>query len=266
MIVIPILAYHSISDCPHEGTMRWSVSPDEFDRQMALLRRRGHSPLTVGRYARLLRDGATLPPRPVVVTFDDGFADLVTAALPVLLRHGIVATAFVITDRIGTRGALSWRQLDELRMSGVEIGAHGMSHRALDCLPLAEIRREVAGSWQALEQRWARQAYPFAYPYGYHSAAVRREVLAAGFGSACAVKNALSHPHDDTYALARVLIQRDTTVTGLNELLNGRGYPVAWRGERWGTRAWRVWRRTQAAVAGVAAPPRLRVRGVQAPE
>src|SRR5690606_33546633 len=85
----------------------------------------------------------------------------------------------------------------------------------------------------------------FAYPYGYHSQAVRRAVQAAGYSSACAVKNALSHEGDDIYAIARVLIQRDTGAAGVGDLLDGRGWPVAWRGEHLRTRGWRAYRRVR---------------------
>jgi hypothetical protein len=73
---VPVLCYHSISDDHHDGELRWSVSPADFDEQMALLRQRGRTPLTVSGYTALLRAAVPLPPRPVLVTFDDGYADL----------------------------------------------------------------------------------------------------------------------------------------------------------------------------------------------
>jgi hypothetical protein len=94
----------------------------------------------------------------------------------------------------------------------------------------------------------------FAYPYGYHSRAVRRAVVDAGYTSACAVKNALSHPDDDVFAIARVLVERTTGVAGIDDLLEGRGWPMSWRGERLRTRGWRAYRRVRHVLDGARRP------------
>lgn len=251
---VPVLGYHSIGDAPRDGTLRWSVPPGAFDEQMALLRQRGRTPLTVSHYADLLRGRRPLPPRPVLVTFDDGFSDLVTTALAVLRRYQLPATAYVITVRIGTgrpvdeHRFLDWEELDELRAHGVEIGSHGHTHRALDCLSAADLRTETVLSRHVLEEGLQEQVRSFAYPYGYHSPAVHRAVRAAGYTSACAVKNALSHAGDDAFAIARVLIERGTRTEDVDALLDGRGRPMAWHGERVRTRAWRAYRRTRRAL------------------
>ncbi|SDY92677.1 Polysaccharide deacetylase [Micromonospora pattaloongensis] len=252
--VVPVLGYHSISDEPRDGTLRWSVSPGDFDEQMALLAQRGRTPLTVTAYAAMLRGEAPPPPRPVLVTFDDGFADLAETALPVLRRYGLTATAYVITSRIGsprTRRSdpfLDWDAVAELRAGGVEIGSHSHTHRALDCLARGELPQEITLSRLALEDALGERVSSFAYPYGYSSAAVRRAVRAAGYTSACAVKNALSHGADDPFAIARVLVERDAGTATIEALLDGRGWPLAWRGEQLRTRGWRAYRRARRYV------------------
>ncbi|MFG2054498.1 polysaccharide deacetylase family protein [Micromonospora sp. NPDC048930] len=252
--VVPVLCYHSIGDVPRDNTLRWSVSPGDFDEQMALIEQAGRTPMTVSGYAAVLRGLAPLPPRPVLITFDDGFPDLADTALPLLRRHRLTATAYVIVARVGAAPppdgdpSLDWDQLRELRAHGVEIGSHSRSHRALDCLRPAELRQEVAASRQALEDGMGTSVGSFAYPYGYHSAAVRTAVRAAGYSSACGVKNALSHPDDDVFAIARVLVERDTGVAGIAALLDGTGRPLAWRGERLRTRGWRAYRRARHLV------------------
>ena len=249
MTVVPVLGYHSISDEPHDGTLRWSVSPGDFEEQMALLRERRCTPLTVADYVEMLRGRIPLPLRPVVVTFDDGFADLATTALPVLRRYDVCATAYVITARIGMRPALDRAHLADLPEAGVEIGSHSDSHQPLDCLAPAALRRETAVSRARLEDLLQAPVTSFAYPYGYHSRAVREAVIDAGYTSACAVKNALSHPDDDLFAIARVLVQRTTGAAGLGDLLEGRGWPMSWPGERFRTRGWRTYRRVRHVVA-----------------
>jgi len=265
MTTIPILAYHSIGDQPHDGTMRWSVSPGDFEEQMALLAERGRSALTVAEYAATLRGEATLPDDPVLVTFDDGYADLATTALAVLERYQLVATAFVVSGRIGAgtaedEAALSWEQLHDLRAHGIQIGSHGHSHRAMDCLPPREVQVEVRASKHLLEEGLGTEVVSLAYPHGYNSPRVRAAAKGAGYSSACAVKNALSHTDDDLFALARVLIERDTGTAGIARLLDGAGAPRSWTGERLRTRGWRAYRRARHVLQDhgtrrTAAPP-----------
>ncbi|MGI5240384.1 polysaccharide deacetylase family protein [Dactylosporangium sp. CA-139066] len=252
--VVPVLGYHSISDERRDGTLRWSVSPGDFADQMALISERGRTALTVSRYAAALRGLARLPPRPVLITFDDGFPDLAGTALPVLRQYDLSATAYVITSRLGVARptgsdpALDWDALAELRAHGVEIGSHSRTHHALDCLGRRELDSEIARSRRDLEDGLGAPVSSFAYPYGYHSPAVCRAVQAAGYSSACAVKNALSHEEDDVFAIARVLIERDTGTEALDALLDGRGWPPAWRGEHLRTRGWRAYRRVRRFV------------------
>ncbi|MGN9912915.1 polysaccharide deacetylase family protein [Phytohabitans sp. LJ34] len=246
---VPVLCYHSISDDAHDGTLRWSVSPGDFDEQMALLKERQCTPLTVTRYATWLLGDLPMPERPVLVSLDDGYRDLATAALPVLLRYKLWATAYVVTGRIGAgRPELDWDQLAALRAGGVEIGSHSHTHRPLDCLGADELRAEVTGSRHVLEDGLGAAVDSFAYPFGYHGDRVRRAVLLAGYTSACAVKHALSHGGDDVYAIARVLVERDAGAAGIDALLRGEGRPLAWRGERLRTKGWRVWRRFRWAL------------------
>lgn len=256
---IPVLSYHSISDTPRTGGLRWSVSPGDFDEQMALIKQRGRTALTVSRYAALLLGREPMPPDPVVVTFDDGWADLATTALPILLRHGVKATAYVITSRLaGPRGrggapVLNWDQVTELHERGVEIGSHSHSHRPLDCLSAPELSSEATVSKRVLEDGLRSAVCTFAYPFGYHGDRVRRAVLLAGYTSACAVKNALSHRDDDVFAIARVFVERDTRLAGVESLLDGAGWPLAWHGEHLKTRGWRAYRRARQALT--ARPP-----------
>lgn len=254
-IPIPILAYHSVGDHPRDGTMRWSVSPADFEEQMAVIAERGLQALTVAQYAAALRGETALPHHPVLVTFDDGFADLATTALPVLQRYRLVATAFLVSAWVGRRSpdadpVLAWEQVHELRAHGIQIASHGNSHRALDCLPAADAEREARLSRQMLADGLGEEIVSFAYPYGYSSSRVRRAVRAAGYSSACGVKNALSHQGDDLFALARVLVTRDMGAVRIGRLLDGEGAPLSWPGERLLTRGWRAYRRTRYLVDG----------------
>jgi peptidoglycan/xylan/chitin deacetylase (PgdA/CDA1 family) len=238
---IPILMYHSISSYASSKFRPCTVSPETFDEHLFYLDQCHYTPVTVTQFAQAMaRGGDGLPPRPVILTFDDGYADFYTKALPALKRHGFTATLYVATAFVGgtsrwlqhmgegMRPMLTWEQLVEISTSGIECAAHTHTHRPLDMLPLSVVRDEIVRSKDLLEERLGQQVSSFAYPFGYYSARVRQIVRAADYASACAVKGALSSLHDDPYALARLAITPDTGVHDLAAVLTtGHGPLVA---------------------------------------
>ena len=259
MTPIPILLYHSVSEDPPAWIRPYCVTPDVFARHVELIHESGMTALSVAEHAHRLDGGGPLPERPVLITFDDGLADFAEHALPALRRAALPATLFVTTgfvhglpEGLGvSRPPGPWLDaaaLLELHSEGVEIGAHTHSHPHLDTLPVESARVEIARSKEILESLLGAPVPSFAYPYGYHGPAVRRLAQTCGFASACAVKNALSFPTDDRFALARLTIRADTSLARLGAWLQGRGAPLAPRRERTRTRAWRAYRRARAAV------------------
>jgi peptidoglycan/xylan/chitin deacetylase (PgdA/CDA1 family) len=241
LTVVPVLLYHAISASPPPGLKRFTVHPRQFAEHVAVLRDAGRAGLTVSQFAACLRGGAPLPDRPVLVTFDDGYADFLQAA-EWLLSARLPSTLYVTTAAVGTTGMLSRRQLSSLGQA-VEVGAHSRTR----------LRSEVYGSKAELEDVLQRPVRSFAYPHGDHDQDVRRTVVAARFESAAAVKNALSHDRDDPFAIARVTVTADVTARRIEELLRGRGAPTAWAGERRRTQAYRAVRRLRRRVLGATA-------------
>src|SRR5579859_480467 len=150
---------------------------------MAYLNQHRYTPITVTQFAAaLLQKDPRLPRRPVVLTFDDGFADFYTEALPILKRYAFPATLYVATAFInGTsrwlqregemaRPMLTWEQLSEISASGIECGGHSHSHPQLDTLSQAEAYREIAQSKSLLEHHLGQNVSSFAYPFGYSAA------------------------------------------------------------------------------------------------
>jgi peptidoglycan/xylan/chitin deacetylase (PgdA/CDA1 family) len=271
---VPILLYHSISTTAMPSARRWTVHPKTFAAHMAYLQEHQYTPLTVTQFARALADRRIrLPQRPVVITFDDGLADFYTGALPILRQHGFVATLYVTSGLVGrtsqglypraqeAQPMLSWDQLATIQASGIECGAHTVSHPQLDVLSGRAARDEIVHCKDALEQRLGQEVASFAYPHGYHSATVRRLVQEAGYSSACAVKHAISTTTDDPFALARIIVP-DTEASGsdrFEDLLAGHGLPVAPRRERVRTKGWRAVRRSSRLFRQLT---RLETRGV----
>jgi peptidoglycan/xylan/chitin deacetylase (PgdA/CDA1 family) len=237
------------------------MDPGRFAEQMEHLAAGGFTSLTVARLvAALAGPTDAMPERPIVITFDDGFEDMHSVALPVLTRLGLQATAYIVTAYVGgtsrwlapsgeaERPMLSRGQLRELDAAGVEIGAHGHRHLALDEISLGEAAREIDTSRASLEEIVRHPVATFAYPYGYHTARIKMHLRVSGFESACGVKQALSHPNDDQFALARAIVGSDTPTEVVDSWSRGGGLPISWRGERTRTKVWRIARRTKRAV------------------
>ena len=238
---VPILMYHSISRCENPRFRRFTVTPERFEEQLDYLSTHGYSPLTVSDYVQRQADDRQLPPRPVVLTFDDGYADFYTAALPLLQKYHATATLYIVTGFVGDtskwmqregetdRALLNWSQIREIASSAVECGAHTHTHRQLDALAAADCRQEIELSQRLLAENVAAPR-SFAYPFGFYSRAVHSLVKEAGFTSACAVRYAQSSRYDDRCALSRLIVTVDTNLPSFEKVLlsGGRGPEAAY--------------------------------------
>jgi peptidoglycan/xylan/chitin deacetylase (PgdA/CDA1 family) len=196
----------------------------------------------------------------VVITFDDGFEDFVSAALPALRERGLSSTLYVTTGLLRggpdgpvddgiARHMLDWSQLGELGSAeDVEIGGHSVTHPHLDTLGRARVRTEVGRCKRLLEEALGGEVPTFAYPHGYSSPRVRRAVREAGYRGACGVKNALSSEADNTLSLARLMVHSDTTLDEVGAWLERRGAPPPPRRESLRTRGWRTYRHARAIL------------------
>ncbi|MFI8187406.1 polysaccharide deacetylase family protein [Streptomyces sp. NPDC085946] len=215
---LPFVAmYHSVGDRSADP-YRITVTPGRLDRQLAWLRRHGLRGVSV---AELLAARARGAGRDLVgLTFDDGYADFVTEALPVLRRRGCGATLFVLAGRLG--GDNAWDPLgprkplltaDGVRHAaaeGVEIGSHGLTHVDLTRADDAALRAEAAGSRAVLAELTGTPVDGFCYPYGTVDRRAVAAVRDAGYGYACAIDPG---PLTGPFALPRAHIdERDHAV------------------------------------------------------
>jgi peptidoglycan/xylan/chitin deacetylase (PgdA/CDA1 family) len=241
---IPILLYHSVPRDARAATDPLAVASARFTTHLDAIRDSGRVALTIGEIAAGLRRERPLPERPVAITFDDGYDDTLDA-IHLLRERDLRATVYVTTGQVGT-GSMIGR--DQLRLLAelpdtVELGAHTVTHPALDELPVSAVDSEVSDSKHQLEQLLGREVDTFAYPYGAYDRRAREAVMAAGFKSAAAVKNALSHRDDDPWAIARWTVRTTTDARQIARVLNGEGAPTAWAHERLRTRGYRTARR-----------------------
>jgi peptidoglycan/xylan/chitin deacetylase (PgdA/CDA1 family) len=227
---VPVLMYHEIAEASETGSSL-AVSPAAFAAQLGYLRSAGFTAVTAGELsARLAGDVGKLPERPIVLTFDDGYGDFHSRAMPALDRYGCTATVFITTGwvqdadmRLSAAGRmLTWTQITEVAGAGVEIGAHTRRHPQLDQLPQQRAREELHASKQWLEGKLGLPVPGLAYPYGYSSARVRELAREAGYGYACGVGNRTASPASDQFELPRLTVRRATTMAAFRRLVDGR--------------------------------------------
>ena len=234
--LMPILMYHSISDKSKEIFQEFAVRPAEFAEQMEYLANHNYNTITVAQLMQARKHKAfTIPERPVVITFDDGFADFYTEALPIFKKHHFSATLYVATAFVdgtsrwldfvgeGERPMVTWEQLVEIDANGIECGAHTHTHPKLDSIPFSRAKREIELSRQLLQEHLGKGIPSFAYPFGYFTNRVRRAVQEMGFESASAVRYAMSPEDDNTFSLARLQVNRGINIQEFETLLTGKG-------------------------------------------
>jgi peptidoglycan/xylan/chitin deacetylase (PgdA/CDA1 family) len=192
------------------------VNPDSFERQLWTLRRLGVRGVSMSEGIARLHSAAARGC--VVFTFDDGYADTLTTAAPLLKRYGFGATCYVVSDAVGTynrwdaeflqerKPLMSREQLDQWLAAGMEVGSHSLSHQRLRELPLDEARYEIAESRSALRNMLGVPIEHFAYPFGHFTAELVELVRHAGYSSAVTVLPGVARPSDDRLRLPRILV------------------------------------------------------------
>ncbi|MGW4777732.1 polysaccharide deacetylase family protein [Streptomyces filamentosus] len=258
MTRIPVLLYHPVTDDPPAWIAEFAVTPRQFASHLDAIADSGRTPLTVGALTGHLATGTPLPPRPVVLTFDDGFADLAGPTAEALAARALPATAYLTTGALAPgrpcllppAPMMTLAQAPRLEEHGLEIGAHTVSHPQLDTLRPAALRRELADPKAELEDLLGHEVRHLAYPHGYNSPAVRRAARAAGYASAVAVRHALSSPADEPFRIARLIVRRTHTTADVRAWLAGTGARTAPYPDSLPTLGWRLYRRTRALLKG----------------
>jgi peptidoglycan/xylan/chitin deacetylase (PgdA/CDA1 family) len=231
-----ILMYHGVAEVA-EDPNQLCVTPSRFAEQMTWLKRHGLHGVAIGTLVDAMRAGRQ---RGLVgITFDDGYVNVLEAALPELLRHGFTASMFIISGRLGRSNEwdegpawplMSADQVGELAAAGMEIGSHGATHQRLAGVGADQLEAEVSGSRASIGELVGAPVRGFAYPYGSMDAAARRAVRDAGYDYACAVQTPMTEL--GFMALPRIYVgQRDGARRLAAKRLLFRGY-IAVKGRR----------------------------------
>jgi len=216
--------YHYISDPPAgaDAVRRdLSTSPVQFEEQLYCLQQAGYTSITLEDLLAHLADGRPLPPKPIILTFDDGYADNFRYAFPLLLQYGFHGTFFVITRFLdeGRPGYITWEQAAQMQAKGMDIEAHSVSHPDLRGLSAESLRAEVAGASQAIAAHLQQPARFFCYPSGRYDAGTIAALKAAGYWGAVTTEAGVDHDSSRPFELSRVRIHGNTDLAGFKALL-----------------------------------------------
>ena len=219
---VPILMYHRVGSSPATApavTKALTVGPRDFAAQMRWLHASGFHAITQGQLLGAQLLGLPLPRRPVLITFDDGYRDVLWNAAPLLHRLRMPATMYVITGRVGAGDPsfLTWPEIRRLERLGFDIGSHTVHHVDLTREPPNAAASELVDSKRTLEQRLGRAVPWFSYPVGRFDRSVVAAVARAGYLLAVTTKPGAQQTN--RLELHRFEVLSWTGRTGLKALL-----------------------------------------------
>jgi peptidoglycan/xylan/chitin deacetylase (PgdA/CDA1 family) len=215
---VPVLMYHEVSPTPHPSFRRYTVTVRAFTWQMRWLAARGYQAIDMDALLRARMGQGSLPERPVLITFDDGFQGAIDHAVPVLRAHEFTAVFYLVTGLMGTTSRwmlpelglelplITWDSARALAAAGFQCGTHTVTHPRLASLEPARCRAELVDARRRLEDELGRPAVHLAYPYGSYDPGVQALAAEAGYVTACSTRAGLSMVDDDPLAIHRVTV------------------------------------------------------------
>ncbi|WP_240041327.1 polysaccharide deacetylase family protein [Paenibacillus ginsengarvi] len=201
---IPVLNYHSIGVEPDNNAV---LDPKKLDEQMAHLSKEGYTALTLQQFIGIWDGHMEAPAKPVLLTFDDGYTDNYTEAMPILRKYGFTATMFVSPGMTGQDGYFAeWEQIREMRDAGWDIQPHGMSHPYMHKLPLDKQRYEIAESIKQLKEQTGLDTYVFCYPYGMRNGDTLKLLEESKVRFAFTIDQGRTEPSQNPLLLKRIFV------------------------------------------------------------
>jgi peptidoglycan/xylan/chitin deacetylase (PgdA/CDA1 family) len=226
-VTVPILMYHEVVAAAElralEGKLQSSyvMTDDQFDSHLRALQALGRTIVGLDEVINAFDGGVSLPPKPVVITFDDGYDGNFRFALPILQRYRARATFFVVSRKMGDPYMMTWGQLREMRAAGMLVESHTASHPLLSQLDEAATRQELAESKQAIEQNVGDAVRFLSLPNGDHNRWYPTLAAELGYSAGCGSVVGFNNAATNRYMLKRIPIKREMTDVQLCDYVSG---------------------------------------------
>jgi peptidoglycan/xylan/chitin deacetylase (PgdA/CDA1 family) len=221
---VPILMYHYISVPPEDADIYrtdLSVTPDNFRAQMIYLVENGYSTIDFYDLSLAIVNKRELPPKPVIITLDDGYRDNYENAFPILKEFGLTATIFIPTDFIdqGNPNHLSWEMIEEMAEYGIRFEPHSKTHPDLRDRDREFLIWEILGPQETLAAHLGYTPRYFAYPGGRYDEAVITILAELDFWGAVTTAGGKWQGYNDRYEWTRMRVRYSATINEFADLV-----------------------------------------------
>ncbi len=222
--MVPILMYHYVSEPPPgaDAIRRdLSVAPAHFEAQLAYLRQAGYQTISMKDLTYALSGHTTLPAKPIVISFDDGYRDNYEYAFPLLRKYGYTGIFFLFTQVVDWyhENYVTWEMVQEMHRAGMEFGSHSYRHSDLTDRDVDFLVYEILGSKEAIEERIGEPVRYFSYPSGRYDDLTIRIVASANFWGAVTTQWGADQSYENRFEMPRIRIRGNDTVDHLAEKL-----------------------------------------------
>lgn len=212
--------------------MGLAVPVQSFYDQMEYLKVNDFHVIGLSELINFIASGLTMPKKSIVITFDDGFKNIQTNALPILKEFGFPATLFVNLYFLERKlpkefywsdwETLNWEEIKQLQESDIHIGSHAFSHRKLTTVSDEDLQKEVIDSKAIIEQNIGDKIFSFSYPHGAFNTKVKNILQENNFRCACSSIEGMNNSSVDIFALKRTEITAfDNTITKFEKKILG---------------------------------------------
>ncbi len=210
----------------------YCIRVGELETLVSHLRQRGYQTISSKLFRAWQQGQSLLPERTLLLTFDDGYASHFELVASLLIRYRFMGTFFVTVDRIGRPGYLAWEQLRKLVFLGMEIGAHGLTHRPLTSLSRRELEEELVQSKGALEQQLGVPIHALAAPGGFWNSAVAEAAKRAGYDAVWVSTIGTNGRETNPAALRRVVVRQPFSAPRILSIVEGWQPALWWAGNQ----------------------------------
>lgn len=211
---VPILLYHNVTHgyCLEDTSLH--ITPEEFDAQISALKNGGYNIISLQHYIRYVNSGEPIPEKSVIITFDDGYLGVYSHAYPILKKHNVPATVFVITGLVGFNDTsfphFTWEQALEMDKSGIiDIQSHTRFHYDSTEIPLPLLTLELRKSKYDIETRLGKTCNILAFPYGEYTYVGLDAAKSAGYNCVARTEDmGTNRKSEGLFHLNRIFVRR----------------------------------------------------------